>query len=262
MKLRIGKPEITAGLRKGLLIGAAIIAIGLIVGPKWARLPAVDWLQPPQSIETVEPAPRTADLRGAPASVDVKQMADWIAGSGDAAGLDFLIIDKRNAKLYVFDADARLRAAAPILLGSAVGDDTVPGIGTKAIDDVLPEERTTPAGRFVGQRGTNMRKEDVVWVDYDAAVSMHRVLTTNPHERRLERLASESSDDNRISYGCINIPVEFFEQHVSPTFNGRTAIIYVLPEVKALEQVFASFRAPVRPSLTKISQVRQTPEKG
>jgi hypothetical protein len=103
-----------------------------------------------------------------------------------------------------------------------------------------------------------MRKEDVVWVDYDAAVSMHRVLTTNPHEHRLERLASETVDDNRISYGCINVPVAFFEEYVSPAFNGRQAIIYVLPEIKTLDQVFASFRPPgTRTQMTNLIQVRE-----
>ena len=261
MKLRIGKSEFAAGVAGGVAIGASIVAIGLLVGPKWAHLPAAEWLNPPDAIESQRlPAAAlpVADLRGVSASREVREVADWVAESRDAAGMDFLIIDKRNAKLFVFDADARLRGATPILIGSAVGDETVPGIGSKPIPEVLPEERTTPAGRFVGERGRNTRNEDVVWVDYDAAVSMHRVLTTNPAERRLERLASAAVDDNRISYGCINVPVEFFEQHVSPTFNGRQAVIYVLPEVKALEHVFASYRPPAaRPQATRLLQVSQ-----
>ena len=77
-----------------------------------------------------------------------------------------------------------------------------------------------------------------MWVDYDAAVSMHRVLTTNPVERRLERLATPSTDDNRVSYGCVNVPVSFYEQFIRPTFAQERAIIYVLPDVKPLIQVF------------------------
>ena len=133
---------------------------------------------------------RVADLRGQRSSEDVRRIADWIAATRDASGSAFVVVDKRDARIYVFDADARLRASSPVLLGGARGDDTVPGIGTRQISDVLPEERTTPAGRFVGERGHNARGEDVVWVDYDAAVSMHRVLTLNPEERRLERLDS------------------------------------------------------------------------
>ena len=98
-----------------------------------------------------------------------------------------------------------------------------------------------------------------MWVDYDAAVSMHRVLTTNPKERRLERLATPTPDDNRISYGCINVPVDFFEQYVAPAFDGHNAIIYVLPEVKPLEQVFALYKAPpMATRTTNLMQVRQT----
>jgi len=104
---------------------------------------------------------------------------------------------------------------------------------------VRPSERTTPAGRFVAQPGKNAGHEDVLWVDYDAAVSMHRVRATNPAEHRLERLASPTPKDNRISYGCINMPVKFFEQTLWPTFGKRGGIVYVLPEKKSLEQVFA-----------------------
>ena len=172
------------------------------------------------------------------ASSDLRRMANWIARSGDHASMPFVVIDKRAAHLYVFDAQARLLDHTAVLLGSAQGDDSVPGIGDKAIADVLPEERTTPAGRFVGQRGLNLGGEDVVWVDYGAAVSMHRVRANAPKERRLQRLASESSDDNRISYGCINIPANFFDAHIAPTFSAQQAMVYVLPEQKTLQTVF------------------------
>ena len=79
-----------------------------------------------------------------------------------------------------------------MLLGLARGDDTVPGIGEKKLSEIPPEERTTPAGRFVAEPGVNAEGDDIVWVDYDAAVSMHRVRTTNPVERRLQRLLSRT----------------------------------------------------------------------
>ena len=34
----------------------------------------------------------------------------------------FFVIDKRNARLYVFDRNGRLQGAAPVLLGLAHGD--------------------------------------------------------------------------------------------------------------------------------------------
>ena len=170
---------------------------------------------------------------------DVLEVAQWSAHSGDNRGSAFIVVDKRNARAFVFDGHGNLRASAPVLLGAARGDDSVPGIGERRIGDILPHERTTPAGRFVGEAGRNVQGEDIVWVDYDAAVSMHRVRATNPRERRLERLATSTSADNRISYGCINVPAAFFDRYVSPLFAGRrTAMIYVLPETRPLRQVF------------------------
>lgn len=181
-----------------------------------------------------------ADFGSISPSKDARRLADWVAHTHDNGAAEFMIVDKRNAKVYVFDAAARLRGASPVLLGAAKGDDTVPGIGSRPLNEVRPEERTTPAGRFVAERGRNLKGEDVVWVDYDAAVSMHRVRTSNTSERRLERLATPTIADNRISYGCINVPVAFYETYVSPTVVKKRAIVYVLPEVKSVQQVFGS----------------------
>lgn len=184
---------------------------------------------------------RLADFGNEKSSADVRHVANWVADSRNNERMDFIIVDKKYAHVYVFDADARLRAASPILLGSARGDDSVPGIGSRPIAQVRPSERTTPAGRFVAERGRNALGEDVIWVDYNAAVSMHRVRSSNPKERRLERLATPSIEDNRISYGCINVPVAFYESHIRPVFSKHRALVYVLPEIKSAQQVFGSY---------------------
>ena len=163
-----------------------------------------------------------------------------MADSRNNASMDFIIVDKKFVRIYVFDAGARLRGASNVLLGSARGDDSVPGIGTRPMAQVRPSERTTPAGRFLADRGRNALGEDVIWVDYDAAVFIHRVRATSAKERRLERLATPTIADNRISYGCINVPVAFYESHIRPVFTTRRAIVYVLPEVKSVQQVFGT----------------------
>lgn len=211
-----------------------------------AQLACTDRLNfsPEAAISTFAPADlpirvtRSADFATAQPSSEARQTANAILHTDDHAGFDFVIVDKKHARLYVFAADGTLRGETAVLLGSARGDDSVPNIGTRPLSQVQPEERTTPAGRFVGERGRNTLGEDIVWVDYDAAVSMHRVRATNVNERRLERLDSLSTDDNRISYGCINIPKAFYETVVAPTFSQRSAVVYVLPEVKPLQQVF------------------------
>jgi hypothetical protein len=204
--------------------------------------PAVVWTRGLQAspAPVLPPSFKQADFRGEPHAADVARIADWVATTGDNVSVGFVVIDKKQAKLFVFDENARLRSATAVLLGGAPGDDTVPGIGVRPLTDVKPEERTTPAGRFVAERGTNLRGEDVVWVSYEDGVSMHRVITTRPEERRLERLATPTPADNRISYGCINVPTAFFEEYVAPLFALYRAMVYILPESKTYEQVFTA----------------------
>jgi hypothetical protein len=148
------------------------------------------------------------------------------------------VIDKRDARLYVFQADGVLLGSSPVLLGAARGDDSFPGIGDVPIAQVKPWQRTTPAGRFVTQPGLDDERHDVVWVDYGAAVAMHRVINKVRSEQRPERLATPSPKDNRISFGCINVPIPFFESMVSPVFGKHRGVAYVIPEVRSFHQVF------------------------
>ena len=221
-------------VRRGLFAAATVLVMTW-PQPLAQAVAAVTFSKPGHADSIVV---RLADFRGEPTGPDARELASWVADTRDNADLDFVIVDKRRATVLVFDSAARLLGSSPVLLGAARGDETVPGIGSRPVALVKPHERTTPAGRFIAERGHNARGEDVVWVDYDAAVSMHRVRTTDPKERRLERLATPSVDDNRISYGCINVPVAFYERYIGPAFATKRAVVYVLPEVKSLQQVF------------------------
>src|SRR5262245_54390926 len=70
--------------------------------------------------------------RPAPAA---REIGDWVVASHDNGASAFFIIDKREARLYVFDPGGRLQGAAPVLLGLAHGDDSFPGIGEKRLTD-------------------------------------------------------------------------------------------------------------------------------
>jgi hypothetical protein len=168
----------------------------------------------------------------------------------------FVVVDKKDARVYVFSPEGKLKDSAPVLLGAARGDDSYPGIGDKPLSAVKPWEKTTPAGRFVAEPGENANNEDVVWVDYDAAVSMHRIRPLVARERRLERMATLTTDDNRISFGCINLPVRFYENVVSPTVLKQGAIIYVLPEVKTPQEVFGAYDVTDPMQVAAAQQVR------
>ena len=184
--------------------------------------------------------PKRANFGRELASQESRNMADWIVKSGDNSNLPFLIVDKAQAKVFVFHADGQLRGAAPALLGLAIGDDAVVGIGDRKLSTISLDERTTPAGRFVAALGRNIHGVEILWVDYDNAISLHRVVTSQPKERRAERLASATALDNRISYGCINVSVKFYTKVVSPAFTGTNGIVYVLPETRPTTKVFGS----------------------
>jgi len=175
------------------------------------------------------------------ASHEARHVADWVVDSGDNLRMPFVIVDKTNAKVFVFNPDGRLHGAASALLGLALGDEAVPGIGKRKLSSIRPEERTTPAGRFVAALGRNLYGKEILWVDYDGAISLHPVVTANLKERRLERLATSTTHDKRISYGCINVPAKFFQNVVRPAFTGTNGIVYVLPETRTAREVFTSY---------------------
>ena len=196
---------------------------------------------PPEKQAAPAVRPKRANFGWELASQESRNMADWIVDSGDNSNLPFLIVDKAQAKVFVFHADGQLRGAASALLGLAIGDDAVAGIGDRKLSTITPDERTTPAGRFVASLGRNIHGVEILWVDYDNAISLHRVVTSKPKERRAERLASATALDNRISYGCINVPVKFYTKVVSPAFTGTNGIVYVLPETRPATKVFGSY---------------------
>jgi len=237
------RAEVFQAWRSGWLAGSAALALLLpaALAPALPRHGDMVLRERSEPAAAKMAAARYARFGGVKPSADARHLADWVADSGDNAGSDFVIVDKKFATIFVFDGAAKLLGASPILLGAAVGDDSVPDIGKRPVAQVLPRERTTPAGRFMAERGHNAFGHDVIWLDYDAAVSIPRVVTSQASEHRLERLATRSVEDKRISFGCINVPAAFYESHVRPSFAAGRALVYVLPELKSVRQVFGSY---------------------
>jgi hypothetical protein len=188
-------------------------------------------------------AQRAAAVDELPPGQDVSdtviQLAGWVVATRDNQGYPFAIVDKAAAQILVFGPDGRLRGAAPGLFGSATGDHAAPGVAGLALREIPGEDRTTPAGRFVGGFGPSIDAGRVLWVDYESAVSLHPLID-GPTERRAERLASPSPEDNRVTHGCINVSAEFFERIVRPTFEAG-GLFYILPDRAPLAETFPEF---------------------
>ncbi len=173
------------------------------------------------------------------ASEEVRGQVDWIVTSGDNQKLPFLIIDKKRALIFAYNKDGAILGSAPVLLGSAIGDLSIPGTGSKELSQILPEERITPSGRFFAHQGKNSNGSDVLWIDFSMALAIHPVLDGKSKEKRLLSLFSESTEKHRVSLGCVNVPKEFYTSLIRPLFSKESGLVYVRPETPQCDLILS-----------------------
>ncbi|MFM2370959.1 MAG: hypothetical protein RIS85_681 [Pseudomonadota bacterium] len=189
----------------------------------------------------------------APLTLSAQRVADWVAESADNRALPYIIIDKPTATLFLFDGKGKQLGNAPVLIGIAMGDDATPGIGAKSLAEIGPAEKTTPAGRFLARFGRAAGNTKVLWVDYATSVALHTIPPGNPKDKRRERMLSPTPDDNRITFGCINVPKAIYSGKIAPMFGKKGGYVYILPDTKPLEAAFPPLHArpAAQQSLTK-----------
>ena len=172
-------------------------------------------------------------------SPDTRYVVQWVLQSDDHRGLPFVIVDKKDARVYVFESSGRLLGASPVLLGQTLGDSSAPEVGAHTQTGIVPvSERTTPAGRFVSEPGLNLDGEHVVWIDYGSAFALHRLRPGATRQERELRLASTTPGDHRVSLGCVVVPVAFYTGVVQPLLGRNRGVIYVLPEEVSVREKF------------------------
>lgn len=184
-------------------------------------------------------AASAAHAGAAPLAGETRQLHDWVVKARDHHGLPFAIVDKKHAKLFVFDGHGRLKGLSTVLLGQAVGDDSAPNVGEHAQEGyVPPKERTTPAGRFESKPGITTSGDHNVWLDYESAFAIHRVRPGRSYKPRIARLKSPDPALHRVSYGCVVVPPKFFQQVVQRWLGKGSGVVYVLPEQASAAEVF------------------------
>ena len=135
--------------------------------------------------------------------------AQFVCQSLLAAGDKKLaIMDKNNGELTLTDSCAVVDKS-PALHGKGKGESEI------------ADPFVTPAGIF------NMREYAVDPKDYEggkvlaflinkkASYVIHPTYQHLPQQRRDERLASPTPEDNAISFGCINVPTRFYNLTVA-----------------------------------------------
>lgn len=170
------------------------------------------------------------DFGGQEVSKSVANLTEWVVNTNNNNTLPFIIADKKNAELYVFDNSGKLINKSSALFGEQIGDII------KSENDKI-----TPSGRFYGEvaRSINPDENNFSYgrtIDFarygDADIAIHKLYTGFADENRQERLDSKNVADNRISYGCINVEEEFLNKNILPQFKQRGGIVYILPETK------------------------------
>lgn len=218
--------------------GWAVTTLWLCIVIAWSVHPTGGEAEALQEKNQDQVLPSQNDFKAMPASAEAHGLVDWILSSNDHQGLPFAVVDKINARVFVFNRVGQFLGNAPVLLGLERGDDGLVGIGERALSRIRPEERITPSGRFMANLARNLSGQDILWVSYEQSISMHALRSADPKERRPERLASPTEVDNRISYGCINVPRAFWRDIVFPTFKNQQSVVYVLPETRSFHHEF------------------------
>lgn len=213
------------------LAGLALIAAPVAAEPQKAKA------KPAASAKSRRAKAKAPAFQLPPLSQAAQRVTSWVAQTGDNAGLPYVVIDKPTATILVFDAKGTAVASGPVLLGIALGDDATPGVGNKSLSEIGPAEKTTPAGRYLAKFGRAAGNVKMLWVDYANSVGIHTIPPANK-ENRTKRMLSPEIEDNRITYGCINVPKAIYNGKITQLFGKKGGYVYILPDTKPLEAAF------------------------
>lgn len=149
----------------------------------------------------------------------------------------YIVVDKPSATLYVFNEKNEVIGTMPVLLGKTKGEEK----NTVNVNDKKAIGSTTPAGKYLmGNIGESPAKKDIetyqgriVRILGAGPVALHM---TYPKEfkERTNALETETTEDNRKSWGCINISPENFDKYIKPYFNKGNQFIFITPDDPSL----------------------------
>jgi hypothetical protein len=211
------------------MFGAVLVMAVLGSGAALDRLAREQPLSPHAATSSTQHVQRA--LAAARASWEVRQLAQWVVQTQDHGLAPFVVVDKAQARIYAFAADGDLLASSDVLLGALRSDDA--------------QAAATPAGRFTAQdRGGSVAR--LVWASPEAELELFGTRTHQTPGRSAWRLASDRTDDKRISDGSLHVAPEFFREHLA-RLRGHPSILYVLPETAPSLRVADGQRiAPIR----------------
>jgi len=150
----------------------------------------------------------------------------------------WLLTDKPNSRIYVIDEEGKEIADTTVCLGATKGEmpNTADLEGNR-----YTETTTTPAGKHTLGTEITISKEDsilyggkVISIDgtyYAPNSTIAALHVVYPLELELREAAirTPNPDDNRVSWGCINVPKAFWDKYIAPYIH-KGSTIYITPD--------------------------------
>lgn len=199
-----------------------------------------------RSVSTPPPQPKTADVTIIPSTVQTtldatlaSKLAIILERNPQYITTNFLIVDKVQGKMSLVSPTGEVINETKVLVGRDKSDviDTDAYAGNKKF-----AYKITPAGIFPVKRYKADKYGGTVLVFIDgvaAATALHRVYLGNPAQKRDKRILSDDPNVRRITNGCINVPVDFFDEVLEKLPNGT--LLFVLPEQAKTTEQFLNY---------------------
>jgi hypothetical protein len=136
-------------------------------------------------------------------------------------------VDKVKATISVYWPETKKTITQPALLGRVKANELDMGV----YDGNKPFNHITPSGEFKLTKMLSWKLDEfmLVFVKGDIKLAaIHPLWNGNPDQRRIQRLKSETPDDNRVTSGCINVDSDFYYTVLNTLPDGT--IVNILPE--------------------------------
>lgn len=234
--------EAVAGAIRSIIKAMAegVLAMGIVFNPNITKdafnINVAKTFQ--QTIEVTQEVPAAAKDKMSPLAQSVYQAMAPVAMK---SGKWFMVADKPNGMLHIFKEDGSHALSDPTLYGKDKGDVLAT---TSSLEGGA---KITPAGKFtlMSRSSEYAGGQELILVeskDSTGYIAVHAADTSTPSEKRLQRLETPTTEDNRISYGCINTKHDTFINQIKPNLSQLDGgMIFVLPD--AQEQTAQMFAA-------------------
>jgi hypothetical protein len=263
-----GKQAISAAIRSIIAqIHAGVLAVAMIVNPSFVsqQNDVVVYSAPVVSEQLKVPAEAKTNMSDA-ALEAYEALYPKIKNDLLARDNFMLIMDKPNARMFVFNPDGSLFLQKKVLVGKDIGDlytgtgkYTPAGLFTLGLRDA---SRSTEEAKTAGEY-----KHGKVFVldkalGGEASVTiLHSVWTKEKDaQQRVAALKKEGGEDSRYSFGCINVDADTYSGLVTRNLKQMDgASLFIVPDnQKQVKEFLAGTN--VKDSLTRAKFSRRQTE--